>query len=130
MDAAQVGLRLAAHPESSRHARALVRTIAVDQGWGDDVADDAMLVVSELVANAVCHGAEPIHLAVEVGPAALTVMVSDAGKQDTPLMPQARSADRLRGRGLALVAAVASDWGEQRHPDDGKTIWAQVRLPA
>jgi two-component sensor histidine kinase len=101
----------------------------VTLGWSDEVAYDAMLVVSELVSNAICHGAEPIRLEVQVRPHELKVAVSDAAATEA-VAAQPASTDGLGGRGLALVAAVAEAWGEQHHPDDGKTIWAQLRLPA
>jgi anti-sigma regulatory factor (Ser/Thr protein kinase) len=90
--------------------------------------------VSELAANAIAHtasGAAGGVFAVEVSRPAdgrAIVAVTDAGG---PGEPSLRDADELAedGRGLALVAALASRWGHYRLDDGGRTVWAEVTWP-
>jgi anti-sigma regulatory factor (Ser/Thr protein kinase) len=90
--------------------------------------------VSELAANAIAHtasGAAGGVFAVEVSRPAdgrAMVAVTDAGG---PGEPSLRDADELAedGRGLALVAALASRWGHYRLDDGGRTVWAEVAWP-
>jgi hypothetical protein len=65
-------------PEAARTARALV-TDAL-RGWGrTDLLDDATLVVSELVTNALVHGSPPVTIAV-ICETDLVIEVGDAGR--------------------------------------------------
>jgi len=98
----------------------------VGNGVTRDSIDDVVLVASELVGNAVVHtGVREEHLAVswEIEPVTVVVRVTDA----SPIMPRPSSADPNRpgGRGLAIVAAIASDWGVQCSRQ-GKQVWARV----
>lgn len=98
----------------------------VGNGVHRDSIDDVVLVASELVGNAVVHtGAQPDELAVswEIEPVTVVVRVTDT----SPTLPRPSSADPNRpgGRGLAIVAAIASDWGVQRSRQ-GKQVWARV----
>jgi anti-sigma regulatory factor (Ser/Thr protein kinase) len=89
------------------------------------VLDDAQLLVSELVGNAVRHGAPPIEVEVScVGAQTLQVRVRDAA-EDGP-RPRDADADAEGGRGLALVDMLSDDWGTD--PDeDGKSVWFRLR---
>lgn len=88
--------------------------------------DDAILVISELVTNALRAGCSSADLNIEVDGDALRVGVID----DSPGLPvvQLAAPDDVRGRGLFLVAALAIDWGVQR-TDNGKEVWAALPLP-
>ncbi|MDA2812044.1 ATP-binding protein [Nocardiopsis sp. RSe5-2] len=103
-----------------REARAFVRsTLALCPALKDDLVDAAMLLVSEVAANAVRHtrsgepggrfGVEVVHR-----PGAVTVSVHDEGpRPDTPGdRPAVRgfSPDSESGRGLAMVEAISSEW--------------------
>jgi serine/threonine-protein kinase RsbW len=89
------------------------------------VFDDAVLIVSELLTNAVRAGCSCIDLNIEIDVDGLRVGVID----DAPGAPRVQLAEPedLRGRGLFLIAALASDWGVRR-TDDGKEVWAALRL--
>lgn len=96
----------------------------------DSIAD-VVLVASELVGNAVVHtGAEradELAIAWDVEPDAVVVRVAD--RSDTPPRLR-RSDDRLTGgRGLAIVAALSTDWGVLQSPS-GKQVWARVPVSA
>jgi PAS domain S-box-containing protein len=93
---------------------------AVDEG----VLDAAELVVSELVANAVLHGAPPVRLVVAAQPdGGARVEVHD-GSRSLPVRPRA-PLEGLTGRGLGLVDAVAAGWGVDAVPE-GKCVWVEL----
>lgn len=96
-------------------------------GWGlveGEWVDDAALVVSELVGNAVRHGGSGIVLQVDQDHGALRVSVSDSSED----LPQPRdSGDYAEdGRGLMIVGALAESWGVEPRPS-GKVVWANLR---
>lgn len=87
------------------------------------VLDDALLLVSEVVTNAVEHGCAPVRLSVDCDRAGITVAVDDAN----PDLPRTRRLDRRRhsGRGLVLVQSIAADWGVRR-TRNGKQVWFRL----
>ncbi|MGI5467224.1 PAS domain S-box protein [Streptomyces sp. CA-132043] len=95
--------------------------------WGrTEAADEACLLVSELLTNAIRHAEGPLLLRLRMSRSELTAEVSDRSSR----RPRLRLAgtDEESGRGLFLVDALADSWGT--HPtDDGKTIWFTLRLP-
>src|SRR5579859_1387053 len=101
-------------PESVRMARFHVRAALAFHEL-DMYADDAAIVTSELVSNAVQHVSDDggkmigVTLARAGSPVAVTVVVSDSSpegpvKRDTP-------AGSERGRGLQIVEALSAHWG-------------------
>jgi anti-sigma regulatory factor (Ser/Thr protein kinase) len=108
-------------------ARALVREACAD--WSTTAAEDAAaLVASELVSNAVVHARSACRVSVAVDDAGLRVGVRDYAP-GPELRPRPVDSARPAGRGLHLVAMLASAWGVHQHTD-GKTTWAQIALPA
>lgn len=90
-----------------------------------EASENALLVVEELVANAVDHARTPFRLTVDrVGPA-LRIAVRDGCSRPVHLRPF--NAQASRGRGLQMIAALTSGWGCHRTAA-GKTVWAV--LPA
>lgn len=93
---------------------------------GSPLRDDAVLVTSELVANAVDHGEPPVELEIALEGAGLRIVVTSLSADD----PQTRVAGdhAPRGRGLAIVSSLATDWGWFR--TDGRvTVWAVLTAP-
>ena len=89
-------------------------------------ASVALLVLSELVTNAVLHGREPIQVCVSRHPDALRIEVSDGDTHTSQIAPQAREdPERAGGRGLQIVNSLAREWGITTS-DGGKTVWAEV----
>jgi anti-sigma regulatory factor (Ser/Thr protein kinase) len=113
-------------PDSASAARAfLVRLL---DGWGvaDEVIDDASLLTSELMANAVRNGSDVVNLRVELNDGLLHVDVQD----DAEDLPSVRlgigsGPAGLGGGGLWIVQSVARDWGSDR-ADGGKTVWFEL----
>ncbi len=94
-------------------------------GWSASrrLRDAALLVVSELVSNAVRQGDAPVRVSLQLSEESLLVEVFDAGHR----MPEQGSGDpeSTGGRGLQLVEAVSHAWGV-REELDGKTVWARL----
>lgn len=97
-------------------------------GLARDQVDDAALLISELVGNAVRY-ARPlaggvIRVSWQCEPHRLLVRVTDGGGPDAPRLRRAGPAD-TRGRGLAIVDALAYTWGVENHSDTS-TVWAEL----
>ena len=119
-------LRLAASSQSPALARRFVASCLHRWGFGHRI-DDAELLTSELVTNAVRYAGPPVLVQVDQAPDGVIVAVQDP----EPALPTPRSAvpDELNGRGLAIVAALAADWGVDPVPDDGKAVWFRLAIP-
>ena len=117
---------------SSRTAREFATTTL--RSWGlPDLVDDAAVIVSELVTNAVRHGLPPYAAAAGDMPIKLTLVrqghfvvfiVCDPSDQD----PKMRSADDVceNGRGLHVIEALSRVWGWSPLPGTGKAVWAAL----
>ena len=119
---------LAGTPQAPREARALV-----SHALGDDhpQVHDARLVISELVSNAITHSqsGQPggtVAVALEIAPHSgdVHIQVRDAGGPNTRA-PTAHGPDREHGRGLAIVTALAADWGTETGPA-GRATWCRL----
>ncbi|MFI1470049.1 PAS domain S-box protein [Streptomyces wuyuanensis] len=121
---ASTATELPATPASVSRARAFLAKSLVDWGCAQ-VADDAQLLVSEVVTNAIQHGQGPVRLLMRRNSTELTVEVSDHSHH--PPQPRLASADDESGRGLILVETLAGSWGV-RPTDDGKTTWFTLLL--
>jgi two-component sensor histidine kinase len=132
VDPRLISFVLPSTPESVRMARFHVQAELGFHGLAD-YAEDAGIITSELVTNAVQHvrgdGSETIGvtLARASNPPAVTVVVSDS----SPDGPRRCNppADGEQGRGLQIVEALAAHWGW--HPQDGgKAIFAVLAREA
>jgi anti-sigma regulatory factor (Ser/Thr protein kinase) len=85
--------------------------------------DTAGLLTSEVVTNAVVHGDGTVMVRAQTGDGRLRVEVQDDG-DGAPVVQDAERDDE-GGRGLALVAALADDWGVERVPG-GKYVWFEL----
>ncbi|MFE0420468.1 ATP-binding protein [Streptomyces tendae] len=90
--------------------------------WGmkDSLVDDVQLVVSEFVANAIEHGCGRVTLSIVETAGRVIIEVSDSSS--APALLRSADPDALRGRGLAIVAALAHRWGVGA---GGCTTWAE-----
>ncbi|MER5637485.1 PAS domain S-box protein [Kitasatospora sp. NPDC002227] len=94
--------------------------------WGcEHRADDACLLLSELLTNSVRHARGPIGLRLRRTAAELTVEISD----HSPEHPHPRLAadEEESGRGLTIVEALAQSWGV-RPNGTGKTTWFTLQI--
>lgn len=115
-------LALPADATAPRRARALLDAAAQEWGLDDDLHQDAAMVVTELVANAVDHACTSSTFVLGLDVAGLHVAVRD-GRADLAPRPRPVDPTAPRGRGLQMVDALTGSWGVTVHPD-GKTVWA------
>lgn len=102
-------------------ARQLVENTLQLWGCDDQLIDNAALAVTEMATNAVVHEGSPFTVVLEPHGAAVRLSVQDLSRA----MPTLRDGELLAesGRGLRLVAAVATQWGAEPTVD-GKVVWA------
>ncbi|MFD0373006.1 ATP-binding protein [Streptomyces sp. NPDC059071] len=130
MQVLQVQLEVGPDPAEVGRARRWARSRLAGSGIGDDepLAETLVLLISELVTNAVVHTGCPAVLRMLFGGAGVRVEVADAS--DRPPRPRHADGDDTNGRGLELVDGLADRWGWQRE-GTGKSIWCEVdRAPA
>jgi len=110
-------------------ARRFVRSALIDAGLGE-LADDAVLLTSELCENAVLHAGTGFALELVAAGTELTVAVTDNGSTPMELRravpPTPGSWRDTNGRGLTLVDSVAAAWGSQ-HDARGHRVWFTLR---
>jgi anti-sigma regulatory factor (Ser/Thr protein kinase) len=107
---------------------ALARAFAATslQEWGlEHLVADTQLLVSETVTNAIRHGRPPIELTLHASRRGLRVEVLDTSSATLQLSLRVAALDE-HGRGLMLVDLLASGWGTERGPTDGKVVWFEM----
>lgn len=112
-------------------ARSFVRDTL--QGWGfSDIVDDAVVLTSELVTNAVVHAGTSADVLCLRSDEGVRIEVADRyPEREIPLQATAvnmGSPDREGGRGLQLCAALAGRWGVDYTPTH-KQVWFHLDLP-
>ncbi|WP_217163968.1 ATP-binding protein [Streptomyces sp. AC512_CC834] len=132
-------MRFTSTPRGARLARRLaaVRLDAWGVPYGTDAHDVIVLIVAELTANAVVHGHVPgrdfhfrLHLHADARSTTVRAEVTDTRAERVPPRPGAVAVDPApgaaeTGRGLLLVAGLATRWNWHPRPDGpGKTVWA------
>lgn len=122
-------IELDADPDAPARSRHAVTEVLAGWGCAESAQEDLLLVVSELVTNAVVHGAEPIVVTVVRAPERVRVEVTDGLADASPHTNRA-APDAETGRGLSVVTRLASAWGWRASPGRGKTVWAEVPLSA
>ncbi|MDT0429645.1 MULTISPECIES: ATP-binding protein [Streptomyces] len=133
------GMRFTSTPRGARLARRLVAHRLDTWGipYGSRVHDAIVLVVAELAVNAVRHGHVPgrdFHLRLDAAtrPQTVRIEVTDTRAERVPPRPthvRVPEAEDTGGRGLLLVAGLASRWGwHPRAAGPGKTVWAECVL--
>jgi anti-sigma regulatory factor (Ser/Thr protein kinase) len=114
-------------PAQVSRARHLVASQLADWDINGEPGEVAVLLVSELVTNALRHGGPPIGLTAAPTASGVRVEVSDSNGEAFPvLMPI--EPDLPGGRGLRLVDALADRWGTTEL-DGGKCVWFEVEAP-
>ncbi|MEV7779720.1 ATP-binding protein [Kitasatospora sp. NPDC088351] len=149
MQVLQVQLAVQADPAEVGRARRWVRSRLLNHGVDPDapIAETVVLVVSELVTNAVVHtgcpavlrlcfpvdgescgsGAGGVRQSATVGP--LRVEVADASQVAPAPRHAGADADATNGRGLELVELLCDRWGW--YPDgSGKRVWCEIGADA
>jgi anti-sigma regulatory factor (Ser/Thr protein kinase) len=112
-------------PKSALRARRFVEQFVADRKL-DGRPEVLCLIASELVANAVLHGTEPVELTLQYQDGEVTIEVADGDPRiDDILRAVDRAVDQTEagGRGLRVVATLAERWGT-RPLRSGKVVWA------
>ncbi|QOV37360.1 SpoIIE family protein phosphatase [Streptomyces ferrugineus] len=120
-------LELLGGVEAAPRARAFASGVLTSWRFPTDLHDLGVLAASELVANSLQHGTPPMRLRLRRTDRRLIVEVTD-GDDHLPRRRRAEPADES-GRGIAIVATIASSWGSRRTPGGGKAVWCEFALP-
>ena len=118
-DHGSIEVRLPPQPSSVADARRRVRDLLEGVGR-DDLIESTVLVVSEIVTNALLHAGTDIDLRASVDDEGIRVEVGDGSLH----LPSRRryAATSGTGRGLMMLESMVDDWGVATHPA-GKTVW-------
>lgn len=124
----QVQLEVGPDPAEVGRARRWARSRLIGSGMEDEpLAETIILLISELVTNAVVHTGCPAVLRMLFGPtgATGTVRVEVTDTSCRPPQPRHAEGEDTNGRGLELVDGLADRWGWQ--PEGaGKRIWCEI----
>jgi anti-sigma regulatory factor (Ser/Thr protein kinase) len=109
--------------ESVAGARAWLSTFLREQHAPAELSGDAVLVMSELVTNALRHGLGDIVARTSFTGGVLQLSVTDSGRE----LPHVQAVDvgRVGGVGLHIVEKLTTLWGISAFPG-GKTVWAMM----
>ncbi|MFC4533289.1 ATP-binding protein [Sphaerisporangium dianthi] len=108
--------------------RAMVKEVL--DAWAlRPLTDDVVLVVTELLANAMTYGRPPVRLTIDAEDDELRVQVTDRGSERPRRLRL--DVEAIHGRGLTIVEHLADAYGITPLTDaPGKTVWATWRLNA
>jgi anti-sigma regulatory factor (Ser/Thr protein kinase) len=119
----QLRATLSADPEQVAEARRLVAGYLRDRG--EDDGEVAVLLVSELVTNAIMYGRAPLELRAHAEGSALRVEVYDHDPVHPPVLRRNVDVADPGGRGLQLVDTLADRWGWAENAN-GKVVWFEL----
>ncbi|AKA04466.1 MULTISPECIES: ATP-binding protein [Streptomyces] len=130
MQVLQVQLEVRPDPAEVGRARRWARSRLAGSGIGADepLAETLILLISELVTNAVVHTGSAARLRMcfsGSGAVVATVRVEVVDASARPPRPRHAEGDDTNGRGLELVDGLADRWGWQQE-GAGKRIWCEV----
>ncbi|MFF9122294.1 SpoIIE family protein phosphatase [Streptomyces sp. NPDC014889] len=120
-------LELLGGVEAAPRARAFASGVLASWRFPPDLHDLGVLAASELVANSLQHGTPPMRLRLRRTDRRLIVEVTD-GDDHLPRRRRADPGDES-GRGIAIIATIATNWGARRTPGGGKAVWCEFTLP-
>ncbi|MEU0072811.1 SpoIIE family protein phosphatase [Streptomyces sp. NPDC006332] len=113
-------------PQAVGHTRRFTRRTLRAWGVPDDALDTVLLVVSELVTNALVHTDGRVRLDLTRVNHLLRVAVADSSPR-TPVKPTSISWEATGGRGILLVEAMSAAWGAVP-VSGGKQVWSEIAL--
>ncbi|MFN8081156.1 MAG: ATP-binding protein [Kineosporiaceae bacterium] len=124
-------LRLPHRPDSVTVARRTLRAALGRMGLAEPIIDDAEVVVSELLGNAVRHARAiaggVLVLGWQLRGGQLQVRVTDGGSGRV-VEAQEPSLTAVSGRGLHIVERLSECWGVNDHAGGLRTVWAALSL--
>ncbi|MEU7075497.1 SpoIIE family protein phosphatase [Streptomyces narbonensis] len=120
-------LELLGGVEAAPRARAFATGVLSSWRFPVELRDLGVLATSELVANSLQHGTPPMRLRMRRTDRRLIIEVTD-GDDHLPRRRRAETEDEA-GRGISIIATIASSWGSRRTPGGGKAVWCEFALP-
>lgn len=119
-------LEIEPHFAAIAPARRWASDLLMAAGVEGNVLDVMILLVSEVVTNAVAHAVPPVSLIIKVGEERVRVEVRDCARE-LPIIKHPPPT-QPGGRGVALVDMLATDWGVSYDEIDGslKAVWFEV----
>lgn len=111
---------LPSQPTSPGQARAFVRDLLTRWRIDGDVREDAELLITELVTNAIIHAHSEVTVKVRRDEDVIRFSVFDRGPGEIRLRRPAP--EEVTGRGLHFLDQIASEWKVAANPDGGKTV--------
>ncbi|MGW6570040.1 ATP-binding SpoIIE family protein phosphatase [Streptomyces sp. NPDC054975] len=120
-------LELLGGVEAAPRARAFATGVLSSWRFPVELRDLGVLATSELVANSLKHGTPPMRLRLRRTDRRLIIEVTD-GDDHLPRRRRAETEDEA-GRGISIIATIASSWGSRRTPGGGKAVWCEFALP-
>lgn len=119
------------HAGGETTVRADLRELARVRGWARamlpdltaDLLTDVVMVLDELVSNALRHARPPVRVRLRRRPGRLRIEIDDG----SAIPATRRTPGSDGGRGMALVEKCTAAWGQLRH-GSGKTVWAELSL--
>lgn len=127
-EATTTHLTFGSQADAASRARQVVTEVLSHLSVPALALENARLVVTELVANALIHGTVPFDVEISTWPHTVLITVADTN----PTLPELRQAPSTEphGRGLVIVDALADAWGVSEHGSAGKVVWARLSWPA
>lgn len=118
---------LSGSPRSSGQARNATRQILNEWDVPASAIDDALVVVSELVTNAIRHAGTSSTLEMELSHSREWLRVALRDGSSAPPMPRVADPTAEDGRGMAIMSALSDRWGIEPY-DGGKRVWLEIDL--
>ncbi|MEE4546684.1 SpoIIE family protein phosphatase [Streptomyces sp. V4-01] len=114
--------------EAAPRARAFATGVLASWRFPVELRDLGVLAAGEMVANSLKHGHPPMRLRLRRTDRRLIIEVTD-GDEHLPRRRRAEPGDEA-GRGISIIATIASNWGSRRTPGGGKAVWCEFALPS
>lgn len=121
--------RFGPDPDSAKRARLALEEVLASAAVDPEATANALLVLSEIITNVIRHARTDFTVRAEVKDRTLRVEVLDYDPR--PPMLQSVDAASTSGRGLHMVAVIASSWGwsaAEGEAESGKVVWAELSL--
>lgn len=112
-------------PSSAAAAREFARERLEAAGWDAEASERVILLVSELVTNAIVHADSVAELTIDLTDDLVHVTVID-DSPSPPVLTKPFPSDTASGRGMHLVQHLSTSWGVEPHPR-GKCVWFLLR---
>jgi anti-sigma regulatory factor (Ser/Thr protein kinase) len=116
-------------PASAGQARRLARSLLTGR-VDDEITEIVELLVSEVVTNVVLHATTSPRIRLALLTDRVRAEINDADPDREARVRRSQDPTATSGRGLAIVDALADDWGIDTEPGVGKCVWFEVLVPS